>query len=113
MDVLRQTSCIITTHHQEGHVSVVCLHDPHSFFLYQWTSSMPLIDNYVINYKMFHAYLCSGMLTVQYEKLCEHASIGLPTAYFRNKTIPIYGSAVEVVKTRSIDASLGSRKGVK
>ena len=40
-----------------------------------WNSSPNMNGDFYINYKMFHAYCCSGILQVQYERLCDFAGI--------------------------------------
>ena len=46
-----------------------------------WNSSPKMNGDFYINYKMFHAYCCSGILQVQYERLCEFAGIWVYQIY--------------------------------
>jgi hypothetical protein len=74
--------------------------------IYQWTSSAPLKNDYEINHKMVHAYLCGGIRAVQYEHFCKFARIGETTRYFRKNMINVYSNAVEAVKTRGVNAAM-------
>ena len=90
---------------QDYHVAVVTLCSTKGGLM-TWTSSPPLKDNYEINHRMVHASLCAGLRAVQYESLCKFSAIGMTTAYFRNKVIQLYHTAVDNVKQRSISASM-------
>ena len=43
---------------------------------YNWASSSAMHTNYTANYRLFLAFLCSGMLTNQYERFSQFAEIG-------------------------------------
>jgi hypothetical protein len=104
--VMQNNPYEIVGYEQVGHVVIVTLmHTAHHTF-HRWSSSAPLKGDYLINYRMLHAYLCSGIRAVQYERLSDFAGIGISTSYFRRNIIPIYGQAVERVKNRSMTAAL-------
>ncbi len=71
---------------------------------FEWESSPKLSTDldYVVNYKCVHAYLCSGILPIQYIKFSKYANIGIPTRYTREKMISVYARSVETVKTQSL-----------
>lgn len=51
-----------------GHVGQAVLKSKQTHIPIQWSSSPPLKDNFLVNFRIVHAYLCSGLLPVQYEK---------------------------------------------
>jgi hypothetical protein len=84
-----------------GHVGKFLLKGSRQFLF--WNSSPTLREDFVINYKMVHAYLCSGMTPVQYERLSNFAGIGLPTQVFRERAVSSYAIAVQHQRDKSID----------
>ena len=106
VDILRDTSSVIGSYAQDFHVAEVCFQDTRSPFMYRWASSPPLKNNYLVNYKMIHAFICSGMLNAQYERLCHHAGIGVTSKYFRQKCLPSYKTTIDNLKNRSVSAAL-------
>jgi hypothetical protein len=50
-----------------GHVGQFLLKGSKTFLF--WNSSPSMKEDFTINYKMIHAYLCSGMTPVQYERI--------------------------------------------
>ena len=48
-----------------------------------WHSSEPLKQDFTVNNKMIHSYLCAGMYPAQYERFSTFANIGLPAKCFR------------------------------
>ena len=106
VDILKDTQSDIVNFNQNGHVANICLQDRNTHMFYTWNSSDRMKDDFVINYKMFHAHISSGMLTAQYEKLCDNASIGVPSTYFREKALPAYAKAIDRLSKISMNAAL-------
>ena len=67
-----------------------------------WHSSSAMAEDYTINYRLIHSYLCAGMFPAQYERLCDFAKIGLPVKRFREKMFPTYGISVRKLRDQSI-----------
>lgn len=91
---------------RHGHVGIVSLKDERSGQFLRWSSSPTLQKDYAINYKMAHAYLCSGMLPIQYDRLCEFANIGMCSRHFRQQVSGPYSQTVTKLKQLSIDNAL-------
>ncbi|CAG2237593.1 unnamed protein product [Mytilus edulis] len=86
-----------------GHVARMTLlsQDLYQIYLF-WSSSPNLHGDYYINYKMFHSYMCSGILNIQYERFSDFSGIGIPSKRFRTKTAGIYGESVKYFRDLSI-----------
>ena len=56
--------CNVEVHQygKNGHVAEARLVDRQTNRTFNWSSSASLADNYEINHKLYHAFLCSGML---------------------------------------------------
>ena len=92
--------CDVSSFSKIGHVGQMSLQTDTNVFI--WNSSSPLHDDFSVNYKAIHAYLCSGILPCQYEKFAEFMNIGLHKQDFRKNTVNMYSTVVNTLKEESI-----------
>lgn len=78
-----------------GHVGQAVLKSKQTHIPIHWSSSPPLKDNFLVNFRMVHAYLCSGLLPVQYEKICDFSVIGKTSKRFREHFYTLYAECVK------------------
>lgn len=71
----------------------------------KWNSSPNLDKQNTVYYKIMLAYLCSGIISVQYEKLCEFADFGVWTDRFRVQSLT-FSAFIEVLARDSIELAL-------
>ena len=85
-----------------------------------WNSSQRINNDFLVNYKAIHSYLCSGMLPRQYQKYSTFLNIGLHKKGFQNGAVEVYSNVVEEIKQKSISnaseleqtQSLGDAEGI-
>ncbi|CAC5374950.1 unnamed protein product [Mytilus coruscus] len=71
-------------------------------------SSSVLKQDFTVNYKLIHSYLCAGMFPAQYERFSSFANIGLPQKRFREKCF--FRQVVISLRDKSIDDALKEEK---
>lgn len=64
-----------------GHVGQAVLKFYYNISIH-WSSSPPPKNNFLVNFRIVHAYLCSGLLPVQYEHFCDLSVIGKTSKIF-------------------------------
>lgn len=89
-----------------GHVGQAVLKSKQTHIPIHWSSSPPLKDNFLVNFRMVHAYLCSGLLPVQYEKICDFSVIGKTSKRFREHFYTLYAECVKDTLNSSIENAL-------
>ena len=70
MDLISYSRC--------GHVAQTALQGKFKSNVIMWNSSQRINNDFLVNYKAIHSYLCSGMLPCQYQKYSTFLNIGLP-----------------------------------
>lgn len=92
----------------KGHVAAMrltCNVDQHHSVL--WSSSPYLPNNeYLVNYRVFHGYSCSGVLPIHYIRFCNGANIGLINKENRKKLLNVYKGHVTEEYNSSIRTAL-------
>ena len=98
MDLISYSRC--------GHVAQTALQGKFKSNVIMWNSSQRINNDFLVNYKAIHSYLCSGMLPCQYQKYSTFLNIGLPKKGFQSGAVEVYSNVVEEIKQKSIsDAS--------
>ena len=92
-----------------GHVIIVTLqcgntHDSHT---YRWTSSPYLPnDTFLVNHRINHAFVCSGMLPVHYTRFSKASGFGVISKSKRKTFLQSYGDSLQTVYNNSLEESL-------
>ncbi|CAH1242423.1 ZNF782 [Branchiostoma lanceolatum] len=91
----------------DGHVGIctfLCTACPWSG---RWNTSPKLPNNrFLVNDRMLHGSFTSGILTIQYEKLCSAANIGVVKEEDKNVVLDEYKVVVEELAAESMDNAL-------
>lgn len=86
-----------------AHLIWKCLRD-HKM---QWDTSPHLPNGRaLVDYRVYHAYLSTGFLPVQYERFCDTLQIGCTTQYMRDQLAENYTEAVHVETEESCHRAL-------
>jgi hypothetical protein len=108
--VINNTNVQMVNYQKKGQVAVLSICDKTSGER-KWASSAPLAQDYELNYKGIHAYICSGMIPCQFDKFCTFLGLGMCTQYFREKAISVYARTVsDVGKTSMNEAIQGEQE---
>ncbi|KAJ8322416.1 hypothetical protein KUTeg_000025 [Tegillarca granosa] len=93
---------------EKGHVVALRLECEHErSHSYLWSSSPYLPNNeYLINYRVNHGFLCSGMLPVHYQRLCNGAGLRFISKERRKEFFNLYKGMVEIEFTESVSDAL-------
>ena len=94
---------LMLTH--SGHVAEVKWHCEKGHVI-QWNSSNVLSSQYTVNYRMMMAYLCSGMIQVQYERFSEFSNTGTLSLRFMSQAALTFSAVIDVVARESIQFAL-------
>ena len=84
-----------------GHVCVIVFTCPAGHTV-RWSSSEKMGSNYVVNYKMMQAYLCSGITPIQYERLSDFADYGMLSPRFRSQAQLPLSAIISFMKRASV-----------
>ena len=111
MDIVRNHAAVCSQHllrskhNMIGHAAVMKFScKQHS---YSWSSSPYFTDNkFLVNHRMLHAFVTSGMLAVQYQRFAQAAGIGFISREKRQPIIKIIQECVEEQYQESTDESL-------
>ena len=98
----------VTDISKKGHVGILHLFDTWSHRHVEWASSPPMRDDYVVNFKMTHSYLCSGMLAAQFDKFCNFSDIGQTSERFKRGLYPTFAEAVEQLAHESMNVNIAT-----
>ena len=106
-------NCILDTNekYKRGHVSVlniVC--ETCSCELQNWPSSPYLPNNkFLVNYRVAHGFLTSGMIPVQYQRFAEFSDIGcLSESFIREHFLPDFNLSVDFEYRESCNDALAN-----
>ena len=76
----------------------------------EWHSSPKTGGNYLLNFRIFLAFLCSGMLPIQYQKFCDFVNLGhLTKRLFKNfmdMFSTLVGAAAELSMTQALNEEI-------
>ena len=72
-----------------------------------WESSVSCGGNYKVNYKVLASYICSGMTSVQYEKICDFSTFNIPKRQFRARGTTYLSTTIELLRKTSIAPARG------
>lgn len=86
---------------QSGHVGTIILACLAGHQI-QWNSSEVMDTNFVVNYQMMVSYICSGMIPIQYDRICDFSHIGKLTKYFRSNCLVRIAAIIDLLKRQSI-----------
>lgn len=76
----------------------------------RWTSSEHVNGNLIVNYRMAMAYLCSGMMPLQYEKLSKFAKFGMTSQRFRTNVLHSMGIITNLLRKTSVNLARSEEK---
>ena len=80
--------------------------------IYRWSSSPYLLnDTFLVNHRINHAVLCSGMLPVHYTRFANDSGTGVISKTQRNKFSQEYSGSLLSVYERSLQESLHQEIG--
>jgi hypothetical protein len=91
----------VTSIEHHGHVvqlKMTCDNNHHL----QWSSSAAMRTSYTVNYKVMLAYLCSGISSIEYERVSDFADFGKLSEYFRNTTLVTFSAIIELLRRQSV-----------
>ncbi|KAH3711129.1 hypothetical protein DPMN_070629 [Dreissena polymorpha] len=71
-----------------------------------WNSSRQLGTQYMVNYRMMLAYLCSGITNIQYERFSEFGDIGVLSHRFRLRSSLTFSAVISVLCKESVQFAL-------
>jgi hypothetical protein len=108
VQTVQQRPCELYDFVRNGHVGELLIRDIWSDHQWTWASSPWLKDNYTLNYKLLHASLCTGLLAVQFDKLCKFANIGNTTDRFKLRFYPLYSQVCMENASNSMQTHLNS-----
>ena len=94
-----------------GHVFVVCFQCSAGHVV-SWTSSSSFGEEFLVNDRLYLAYICSGMLPCQYKKNSEFACIGKMSDRFLDKRLPRFSAVVSFHRTHSLIRALAEEKAL-
>ena len=102
-----QGKLLVKTSNRKGHVGVLklkCSHKSRAHHTYLW-SSLPYLPTgqYLINDKINHSFVCSGMLPSHYTRFCNAAGIGILSVEKRNQFFSSYKDFVKQQYEESIN----------
>jgi len=97
-----------------GHVAVVKLACPvHKNHVYKWSSSPHLQDNkFLVNHRILHGFITSGMLPVQYQRFSMSAGIGFMRRKQRRQPRDLMYQCIEEQYQESVDEALFLETGL-
>ena len=72
-----------------------------------WQTSSKLGNNYLVNYKFLMAYLCSGILPVQYQRFADFGQIGVLTDHFLKTRLVMMAAIITLLAKESMTKARG------
>ena len=101
---------VITTHHR-GHVALCKVRcSANKGHVYWWSSSSRLPNNkYLVNERIQHALICSGIIPVKYSRFASEAGFGEISAKTRREFLDSHKDSIETVYQDSLSNAMRIR----
>ncbi|CAH1238875.1 Hypp5655 [Branchiostoma lanceolatum] len=93
-----------------GHVAVVKIQCRRGC-IYRWTSSPHVGKPFLVNLRIAHGYLSSGILPNQYQRICKAAGIGKLSDDKLKKSMILYSEVVDAMVTASMEKAMDEEIG--